>query len=97
MVTRGGEWGERELKEGSQKVQISSNKINKKENEMKNVKYELQQLEGSSDRILELDRELTKAVRYYLSKLINLRYKTFIILYSKIFYLLIILRLWHFR
>nr|XP_012420646.1 PREDICTED: DNA repair protein RAD50 isoform X2 [Odobenus rosmarus divergens] len=32
-------------------------------NELRNVKYELQQLEGSSDRILELDQELSKAER----------------------------------
>ncbi|XP_044520599.1 DNA repair protein RAD50 isoform X1 [Gracilinanus agilis] len=33
---------------------------NKKQTELKNVKYELQELEGSSDRILELDQELRK-------------------------------------
>ncbi|XP_043844620.1 DNA repair protein RAD50 isoform X2 [Dromiciops gliroides] len=33
---------------------------NKKQTELKNVKYELQELEGSSDRILELDQELGK-------------------------------------
>ncbi|XP_022348806.1 DNA repair protein RAD50 isoform X2 [Enhydra lutris kenyoni] len=32
-------------------------------NELRNVKHELQQLEGSSDRILELDQELSKAER----------------------------------
>ena len=46
------------------------------------MKYELQQLEGSSDRILELDQELTKAVRYYLSNLINLRCKIFRSIFS---------------
>lgn len=50
----------------------------------------------SSDRILELDQELTKAVRYYLSSVIILRCKIFIILPSEVFYLLLILRLWHF-
>ncbi|XP_051834195.1 DNA repair protein RAD50-like isoform X2 [Antechinus flavipes] len=38
------------------KLEIQS----KKQTELKNVKYELQELEGSSDRILELDQELGK-------------------------------------
>lgn len=35
---------------------------NKKQAELKNVKCELQQLEGFSDRILELDQEIVKTV-----------------------------------
>ncbi|XP_019497706.1 PREDICTED: DNA repair protein RAD50 [Hipposideros armiger] len=50
-------------------IELKSEILSKKQNELKNVKYELQQLEGSSDRILELDRELTKAVRNYLTML----------------------------
>ncbi|KAM7143004.1 DNA repair protein RAD50 isoform 5-T7 [Molossus nigricans] len=42
-------------------IELKSEILSKKQNELKNVKYELQQLEGSSDRILELDQELTKA------------------------------------
>nr|XP_014996223.1 DNA repair protein RAD50 isoform X3 [Macaca mulatta] len=42
-------------------IELKSEILNKKQNELKNVKYELQQLEGSSDRILELDQELIKA------------------------------------
>ncbi|MXQ83793.1 hypothetical protein E5288_WYG002362 [Bos mutus] len=42
-------------------IELKSEILTKKQNELKNVKYELQQLEGSSDRILELDQELTKA------------------------------------
>uniref|UniRef100_A0A8C4MR49 RAD50 double strand break repair protein n=1 Tax=Equus asinus asinus TaxID=83772 RepID=A0A8C4MR49_EQUAS len=44
-------------------IELKSEILTKKQNELKNVKYELQQLEGSSDRILELDQELTKAER----------------------------------
>ncbi|XP_030674436.1 DNA repair protein RAD50 isoform X5 [Nomascus leucogenys] len=43
-------------------IELKSEILSKKQNELKNVKYELQQLEGSSDRILELDQELIKAV-----------------------------------
>ncbi|NWY01902.1 RAD50 protein, partial [Nothoprocta ornata] len=42
-------------------IDLKSDIQNKKQIELKNVKYELQQLEGSSDRILELDQELVKA------------------------------------
>ncbi|KAK1343280.1 hypothetical protein QTO34_016058 [Cnephaeus nilssonii] len=42
-------------------IELKSEILSKKQNELKNVKYELQQLEGSSDRIHELDQELTKA------------------------------------
>lgn len=66
-------------------IELKSEILSKKQNELKNVKFELQQLEGSSDRILELDQELTKAVRYYLSNLIILRCKTFRSLHSEIF------------
>ncbi|KAL0607770.1 DNA repair protein RAD50 [Plecturocebus cupreus] len=44
-------------------IELKSEILSKKQNELKNVKYELQQLEGSSDRILELDQELIKAER----------------------------------
>uniref|UniRef100_A0A8D2DLZ6 DNA repair protein RAD50 n=1 Tax=Sciurus vulgaris TaxID=55149 RepID=A0A8D2DLZ6_SCIVU len=44
-------------------IELKSEILSKKQNELKNVKYELQQLEGSSDRILELDQELKKAER----------------------------------
>nr|XP_045363781.1 DNA repair protein RAD50 isoform X2 [Camelus bactrianus] len=44
-------------------IELKSEILSKKQNELKNVKYELQQLEGSSDRILELDQELTKTER----------------------------------
>lgn len=44
-------------------IELKSEILSKKQNELKSVKYELQQLEGSSDRIHELDQELTKAVR----------------------------------
>uniref|UniRef100_A0A8C6CUA2 DNA repair protein RAD50 n=1 Tax=Moschus moschiferus TaxID=68415 RepID=A0A8C6CUA2_MOSMO len=44
-------------------IELKSEILTKKQNELKNVKYELQQLEGSSDRILELDQELRKAER----------------------------------
>ncbi|NWW92134.1 RAD50 protein, partial [Rhynochetos jubatus] len=41
-------------------VDLKSDIQNKKQAELKNVKYELQQLEGFSDRILELDQEIFK-------------------------------------
>ncbi|KAM8764947.1 DNA repair protein RAD50 isoform 2-T2 [Rhynchonycteris naso] len=41
-------------------IELKSEILSKKQNELKNVKYELQQLEGSSDRILELDQDLRK-------------------------------------
>ncbi|KGL72549.1 DNA repair protein RAD50 [Tinamus guttatus] len=44
-------------------IDLKSDIQNKKQVELKNVKYELQQLEGSPDRILELDQELVKAER----------------------------------
>lgn len=47
-------------------IDLKSDIQNKKQLEVKNLKRELHQLEGSSDRLLELDQELTKAVRNYL-------------------------------
>ncbi|KFV42863.1 DNA repair protein RAD50 [Tyto alba] len=41
-------------------IDLKSDIQNKKQVELKNVKYELQQLEGFSDRILELDQEIGK-------------------------------------
>ncbi|NWX08712.1 RAD50 protein, partial [Caloenas nicobarica] len=41
-------------------IDLKSDIQNKKQVELKNVKYELQQLEGFSDRILELDQEIIK-------------------------------------
>ncbi|NXT51885.1 RAD50 protein, partial [Pluvianellus socialis] len=41
-------------------IDLKSDIQNKKQVELKNVKYELQQLEGFSDRILELDQEIVK-------------------------------------
>ncbi|KFO87137.1 DNA repair protein RAD50 [Buceros rhinoceros silvestris] len=41
-------------------IDLKSDIQNKKQVELKNVKRELQQLEGFSDRILELDREIAK-------------------------------------
>ncbi|NXF32949.1 RAD50 protein, partial [Nyctibius bracteatus] len=41
-------------------IDLKSDIQNKKQVELKNVKYELQQLEGFSDRILELDQEIAK-------------------------------------
>ncbi|KAF1665073.1 DNA repair protein RAD50, partial [Aptenodytes patagonicus] len=41
-------------------VDLKSDIQNKKQVELKNVRYELQQLEGFSDRILELDQEIVK-------------------------------------
>lgn len=43
-------------------IDLKSDIQNRKQVELKNVKRELQQLEGFSDRILELDREITKTV-----------------------------------
>ncbi|XP_060621205.2 DNA repair protein RAD50 [Anolis sagrei] len=42
-------------------IELKSDIQNKKRLEVKNLKQELQQLEGSSDRLLELDQELAKA------------------------------------
>ncbi|XP_028906603.1 DNA repair protein RAD50 [Ornithorhynchus anatinus] len=54
----------RDKKTGLERViELKAEIQSKKQTELKNVKYELQQLEGSSDRILELDRELGKAER----------------------------------
>ncbi|KAK4814347.1 hypothetical protein QYF61_016305 [Mycteria americana] len=44
-------------------IDLKSDIRNKKEVELKNVKYELQQLEGFSGRILELDQEIVKTER----------------------------------
>ncbi|KAM9288411.1 DNA repair protein RAD50 [Morus bassanus] len=41
-------------------IDLKSDIQNKKQAELKNVKHELQQLEGFSDRILELDQEIVK-------------------------------------
>ncbi|NXV94312.1 RAD50 protein, partial [Calonectris borealis] len=41
-------------------IDLKSDIQNKKQVELKNVKYELQQLEGFSDRILELDQDIVK-------------------------------------
>ncbi|NXY49076.1 RAD50 protein, partial [Ceuthmochares aereus] len=41
-------------------IDLKSDIQNKKQVELKNVKHELQQLEGFSDRILELDQEIVK-------------------------------------
>ncbi|NXI68828.1 RAD50 protein, partial [Anseranas semipalmata] len=41
-------------------IDLKSDIQNKRQVELKNVKYELQQLEGSSDRIVELDQEIVK-------------------------------------
>ncbi|NXL60233.1 RAD50 protein, partial [Chordeiles acutipennis] len=41
-------------------IDLKSDIQNKKQVELKNVKYELQELEGFSDRILELDQEIGK-------------------------------------
>ncbi|XP_074865462.1 DNA repair protein RAD50 [Carettochelys insculpta] len=52
----------RDKKTGLEKtIDLKSDIQNKKQLELKNVKYELNQLEESSDRILELDQELIKA------------------------------------
>ncbi|KAH0629759.1 hypothetical protein JD844_012103 [Phrynosoma platyrhinos] len=42
-------------------IELKSDIQNKKQLEVKSVKHELHQLEGSSDRLLELDQELAKA------------------------------------
>ncbi|NXE05640.1 RAD50 protein, partial [Lophotis ruficrista] len=44
-------------------IDLKSDIQNKKQDELKNVKYELQQLEGFSDRMLELDQEIVKTER----------------------------------
>lgn len=44
-------------------IELKTEILTKKQTELRNVRNELQQLEGSSDRILELDQELTKAER----------------------------------
>ncbi|OXB76675.1 UNVERIFIED_CONTAM: hypothetical protein H355_008714 [Colinus virginianus] len=41
-------------------IDLKSDILNKRQAELKNVKYELRQLEGSSDRIVELDQEIVK-------------------------------------
>ncbi|CAM4588312.1 DNA repair protein RAD50 [Lepidochelys kempii] len=52
----------RDKKTGLEKIiDLKSDIQNNKQLELKNVKYELNQLEESSDRILELDQELIKA------------------------------------
>ncbi|GAB1296065.1 DNA repair protein RAD50 [Apodemus speciosus] len=43
-------------------IELKTEILTKKQSELRHVRTELQQLEGSSDRILELDQELTKAV-----------------------------------
>ncbi|XP_067422532.1 DNA repair protein RAD50 [Emydura macquarii macquarii] len=54
----------RDKKTGLEKtIDLKSDIQNKKQLELKNMKYELNKLEGSSDRILELDQELVKAER----------------------------------
>uniref|UniRef100_A0A8C0FAX7 Zinc-hook domain-containing protein n=1 Tax=Bubo bubo TaxID=30461 RepID=A0A8C0FAX7_BUBBB len=51
----------RDKKTGLQRtIDLKSDIQNKKQVELKNVKYELQQLEGFSDRILELDQEIVR-------------------------------------
>lgn len=53
----------RDKKTGLEKTIVLKSDIqNKKQVEVKNLKQELHQLEGSSSRLLELDQELTKAV-----------------------------------
>lgn len=53
----------RDKKTGLEKTIVLKSDIqNKKQLEVKNLKQELHQLEGSSNRLLELDQELTKAV-----------------------------------
>ncbi|KFP90500.1 DNA repair protein RAD50 [Apaloderma vittatum] len=44
-------------------IDLKSDIQNKKQVELKNVRYELQQLEGFSDRILELEQEIDKTER----------------------------------
>lgn len=43
-------------------IDLKSDIQYKRQAEMKNVKHELQQLEGSSGRIVELDEEIVKTV-----------------------------------
>lgn len=43
-------------------IDLKSDIQNKRHAELKNVKHELQQLEGSSGRIVELDQEIVKTV-----------------------------------
>lgn len=43
-------------------IELKTELLAKKQSELRNVKNELQRLEGSSDRILELDQELSTAV-----------------------------------
>lgn len=43
-------------------IDLKSDIQSKRQAELKNVKYELRQLEGSSDRIVELDQEIIKTV-----------------------------------
>ncbi|XP_043925133.1 DNA repair protein RAD50 [Protopterus annectens] len=47
----------------SRTIDLKADILSKKQMELKHVKSELQQLEGSSDRIQELDQELAKAER----------------------------------
>uniref|UniRef100_A0ACB8EJC5 DNA repair protein rad50 n=2 Tax=Sphaerodactylus townsendi TaxID=933632 RepID=A0ACB8EJC5_9SAUR len=54
--------GIRDKKTGLERtIDLKSDIQNKKQLEVKNLKHELCQLEGSSDRLLELDQELAKA------------------------------------
>lgn len=43
-------------------IDLKSDIQSKRQAELKNVKYELRQLEGSSDRIVELNQEIIKTV-----------------------------------
>lgn len=43
-------------------IELKSSMQNKKQGDLRNIKSELQQLEGSSDRLQELDEELLKTV-----------------------------------
>lgn len=43
-------------------IDLKSDIQSRRQAELKNVKYELRQLEGSSDRIVELDQEIIKTV-----------------------------------
>ena len=45
-------------------IELKTEILTKKQSELRHVRSELQQLEGSSDRILELDQELTKAIYF---------------------------------
>ncbi|CAH2276994.1 DNA repair RAD50 [Pelobates cultripes] len=54
----------RDKKTGLQRtIELKSTMQIKKQTDLKNIKYELQQLEGSSDRLQELDEELVKTER----------------------------------